>query len=239
MYKSFIATILIIFFSIACAWSMSPFFENDKTWVRKDYDPYMPDNGVFVYKYSVEKDTIVDNVTAKKIHIERLDNDERNSFREGFAIYYEENDCIFIVSEEDSFVKLMDFSVNVGDRVREDLIVTKTETINIKGVNRCVITIQRDSNPNDITYWIEGIGATKDNYMNAFESPVGRIDELVNCYLGDKCLYSEEDLNKLNEIENVITDTDESETLFDLNGQRIRHPQKGKIYIRGEEKVLW
>lgn len=122
--------------------------------------------------------------------------------------YLEENNIIY-TNYEGRYLPIIDFNLHKGDRIRINdgiereefsryCYVVNEEIIDIKGINRRILSIGSEENGSPFTYWIEGIGSIHDWIM--LEDPMPTCLEtylqrrrISACYLNNDCIFNYED----------------------------------------------
>lgn len=146
---------------------------------------------------------------------------------------YEEDGVLYMYYEEECmYVPMIDFNLEVGDAITEGGVVTNKEYVVIEGIERCLITIDK------IRYWCEGIGAIGDNFMTDMLRRIGHRCKMIECWMGDKCLYNATSIEGNNSVKYVLDENDENGMVYDMLGRRISKHMTGHIYIQDGKKHI-
>lgn len=178
-----------------------PYYELGKSWVYKSWSPYLSDEDAVYIKITVVRDTVVDNRHAFILMNENMYVKEKPTY----SIGAEENGSVCAYSEEQKkFYPVFDFGLDTGSVIDISFFdgfeeikagaaqVTNIRNINIEKNERKVLTLQSYPDKGAKHYWMEGIGSFDDFPMRLTEKPVGYIETLMECYLGDECLYKKD-----------------------------------------------
>lgn len=220
----------------ASLWAVAeslPVLEDGKKWVWYEDVPTSPDFEKRYFSQWIEGDTIIGGVRAFKLYTDtgdgRLSVDCRYE-SDGVVYYYD--------AKEEKFSPLLDFTVHTGDRIGDDITVVDDKIVGVRGIDRRVLSLERWNR--EMT-WVEGIGATQDDYIPIFDMPPGHVFVLSECYDGDgRMLYSrQDDYNSIAGITGIYADPDDSGTVYDLQGRAVAHPVPGNLYILSGKKVKW
>ena len=153
---------------------------------------------------------------------------------------YEENGVLWYLSiNEGVYLPVIDFNLEVGDKMDGgDEIVWKDSFI-IEGVVRCVIGI-KEPYSKKIYHWIEGIGAIEDCFLSSMAVPIGERFYMSECRMGDNVLfdYSRMDEYLASGVRTVGMTEDEEASLYDILGHRISAPVPGQLYIQDGKKHI-
>lgn len=132
---------------------------------------------------------------------------------------------------------LLDFNLNVGDKVNEVGTVVSVDYIDINNVQHKRITVI-DNCHNYQSYLVDGIGMSSTKY-SSYEL-TSYYEVLVSVYENGKCIFTEADFKKqATQIEKSLPIVEQNDSaLYDLCGRKIKVPQKGHIYIKRNKKFL-
>lgn len=210
------------------------------------------------YTATVDKDTIYDNQTWKKICL-KADKDGRD---EWYMLREEEGKLYVHFNDNDGFKKilLMDFNLQKGDEIeiitplystlqKEEKIGISTQTytrtiqdvdtINVDGVLRKRLTIDRDSDGKR-NCWIEGIGSNCTSWLTDFpKSTDGCYWVLGSCfYDGHEFTLDDFQAEPVSGINDVTFDKPRNNVMYDLTGKRLVTPHKNKVVISNGKKII-
>lgn len=220
----------------ASLWAVAeslPVLMEGKKWVWYEDVPTSPDFEKRYFSQWVEGDTIIGGVRAFKLYTDTGDGCVSVDCRyesDGVVYYYD--------AEEEKFSPMLDFNVHTGDKIGDDITVVDDKEISVRGIVRRVLSLERW---NRQMTWIEGVGATQDDYIPVFDMPPGHVFVLAECYSGEgRLLYSrEEDYTSIAGVGEINADAQGGGTVYDLLGRPVAHPMPGNIYILSGKKVKW
>ena len=227
-----------------------PLLEEGKRWnyIRDFARASGPEEYNYYYSYFVNGDTVINNITCKKIYMEK---DGSVTYK---AAMYEDGQKVYCFDNNSTESELLyDFGLCRYDKMtlekdNVEIICKYTKQSEYEGVNRKEIYwIMIDSYmsedyvermmslDNDIylSEWIEGIGSTQDLF---FTIPyAGNYCHIISCELNGKILYQNSYYTGIN---NIRTNSKTSSQIFDLSGRRLNSvPEKG-MYIKNGRKWL-
>ena len=246
---------------------MLKFFEDGKYWICEEVNPLTSHKRYF--KIIVDRTVTFNGHEAKVLIRETIGKGpERCEFAVGYeengCIYV--SWCIeefankmidFNVMPGEVISKLDEVGEPLGEYY--DLIVEDFDFINIDGCERKIIKLTTDYNCP--IYWIEDIGANM-SFGHITEVPFAlggpeedveeyyfwNFNRVIACYKDAKCLFTNEilqqyesgnkDLSSINQSLPYNKQTD-SESIFDLMGRKVTHPQPGHIYITPSGKRVY
>lgn len=217
-----------------------PVLEVGKSWTYKTlyaHDDPCTENPYPYFTLTVYK---VINEDGRDIFLLRPNYVEENNFNDADAGRgYEESGVVWHYSyEEDEYLPMVDFNVNVGDIISDEAEVISKEYVEIQGITRCLITIKPFWTKAHY-YWCEGIGAISDWFISPVIKHLGESVVMTECWLDNNCLYNEDSLDKyLNRVE-ILNKENEDSTIYDINGNRVDTPEKGNLYIQSSKKIIW
>ena len=152
---------------------------------------------------------------------------------------YEEDGVLWFFSYEDEeYVPMIDFNLEVGDKILDYEEVVWKELVVIEGIERCVMAIHTPGSK-VMDYWIEGIGAMGDTYLSSLVCHIGERSRIIECRMGHTCLFSYDQMDKyLSEARTLTVKKDADTSLYDMMGRRISSPAPGQLYIRDGKKYI-
>lgn len=232
-HVSVIITMIIIGVLITPCLGTEPaedYFAKGKTRIYKYIQECSSDTTY--YKYSVEKDTVINGIDYHKIIGCDLKDGE-----DWWYLGYENSGRIYhIIENYDNSVLIPyeDYSLEEGEMApyfnsdtntyeNYGLLIGKVQYLLIKGVTRKVMTINYH-NGKFADFWVEGIGAVYSHYMCG--QPVHGTKTLIGCYLDGVCLFDSDDIPLLSSV--TCTETDLRLKIFpdriyyDAGSERIR-----------------
>lgn len=247
--KQFTLVILVLLTQNLYVQAQQELYVTGKVWVYRHYHPYFPDiDPEYYYKTYVVGDTIVNETKATRICTERMDNGEK-----WYGAVYEDKGRVYSISNGE-FRPMIDFSLHLGDvfyMVNPNpyndepselgpMIIVGEEIYNIEGIGRRVLVwTARDDNFEYRCYWVDGIGAPYNDYLTVGVT-YGACEELVECYDGDRLIYSKARFDELiTGIDEIASDKRPDEEVYDLTGRRVANPVKGRLYVKSHTKVVW
>lgn len=153
---------------------------------------------------------------------------------------YEEDGVVWLFYREDQkYIPMIDFNLEVGDSLFNGWKVAWKERILIEGIERYVLAIQ-NSGSRIVDYWIEGIGAVGDTYVSPLLMPTCyEMSRIIECRMGDRCLLQYDRIDSyLSEVRSLKAEMDGDASVYDVLGRRIAKPAPGQIYIQGGRKHI-
>ena len=228
MNKVFLFLSIALFAILPC---QSQTLSDGRVWnfVQRMYEH---DNIEKAYTVSVSGDTIANGQQCKKlVKVYQEDPDHPTTFAA-----FEKDAKIYGVFGEETKL-LLDFSLRVGDKANEFGTVSSVDYIDINNVRHKRITIFYDKY-NYYSYLVDGIGWSSTKY-SAYEV-TSYYDVLVSVSENGKCIFKDSDFSKHpTGIDNKpeIEKKDDA-PWYDLSGRRVLVPQKGRVYIKGNKKVI-
>ena len=152
---------------------------------------------------------------------------------------YEEDGVLWYFSvDELEYLPMIDFNLEVGDKVYIREVIWKG-TVNIEGIERCVMAIHSPGSDEKVFYWCEGIGAINDAFLSPMiMSMCGKGVYMTECWMGDKCLFDKSRFDVAVAEVNSLTVQNESKDIYDMMGRRISSPAPGQLYIRDGKKYI-
>lgn len=215
---------------------------------RWEYKAYPIAFGITIRETVVDVTTINDR-EVYKILIDSPDRPQKSPI----TIYRYEDNGVIYESYNDEFYPIMDFnvdeggmldyhSISTGDYYEDYINVLSVENVEIKGIERRLITCDTPSYPYPAGMWLEGIGSLTSNFfMTSIPTNTYTpfIETLMKCYEGDECIYSHEDLFPESQVDEITTQNDLSSDIYDLMGRKVDKPQPGSLYIQNGKKIIF
>lgn len=147
------------------------------------------------FEISVSGDTLVNGRVCKRVVISGSGGYEKH------IAAYEEDGKLYAYAYEggltgnrDTPILLMDFTLSKGDSKHdeyEEYDVLDVDYVMLGGVSRRRLKINGGSNEGHYTYWIEGIGATEDNWLTAVPRPTNGQRVMLESYYENGTLIFE------------------------------------------------
>ncbi len=217
-------------------------FELGKVWILVTHQGCDPERPEKYTRRTVVGDTLVEGHLAAKILVEDIDASGRPLVdSQRYSVQYEENGAIYSFSaSKRQYVKLIDCNADAGDIIDSSVEVLAVDYIVFHGILRKVLTVM-PLYAGVRCYWIEGIGANQNLYINPSIQAIGHYTEILECRLGDSVLYTKEDLdNMTSSTPEMGTEVDNSAhpVYYDLKGNKVVEPESGRIYINNRKKIL-
>lgn len=194
------------------------------------------------HTYVLKGDTVLGRVSYKKLF---LDGIFISGLREENGRIYE---CYWDgVPEQPIFNYSLQtgdvFNDFVDDNTKMQVKLVREVVINGKS-HRCLDMWAYDEGHEVIDglvdYWIEGIGCMGGPHFPFWWSASQLL--LLSCYDGEECLFSYEDIHKMqtaNIIAELKTNENNGDSLFyDLQGRRMTTPQRNGLYIKNGKKFV-
>lgn len=182
-------------------------------------DGHNPDGQHVYICMTVIGDTIVGEYEGRKLqNIQQNPTEDlsRPFITEHIFVVKEKDGCTYSYDDElDYWIPQCDFTLTVGDTIkycqytydgpvqfRDGMIVSRSETINIRGVNRKVLTLESVEGKY-VDNWIEGIGSIHNRYSGFGSWTHGSLTTMLDCYVDDICVYQDGDLDEYNELPSI------------------------------------
>ena len=186
---------------------------------------------------SIQGDTVFDGRIYKKMV---------DGYGKFIYAFYQEGCKIYRFHPSEKTELLYDFGLEEGDTFRSidglDYMVSKVDTIHVKGVDRKRLKIDRNDGESKgfVDYWVEGIGCSGVPYFTYWFEVIGSYPQMLSCYQGDELLFEKSDFNapgvkETQEEEYEIDDNDYKPfvEIGDPNGPgkswRVIHTMPGEI----------
>lgn len=186
------------------------------------------------YTIQVKGDTIIDNHRCKQAYSPEYDIQQT---------LYEEGRKVYLVDADGNPEVLLDFNLQEGDWIdgvtnvawvrNQENLGYHYRTITIDTGLDCESYFEGDTEP--WTYsLIEGIGVSKDQFLNHRFLNNNTISYLMKCWKQGKLVYQ---VSEYNLVDEIFTDS-ESSIIYDLQGHRLKAISQEGIYIIGNKKIL-
>ena len=210
---------------------------DDTKWECMTVQKYHPEN-MSICTARVAGDTIIGNRTCKQVAF---------SGRNINKVVFEEGRKLYLVSDDNAPVVLLDFGLLRDDAIDEVTYVFDTGVIENQGNSYRTITIDTGLEcasyyAGDDAPWyytlIEGIGVNKDEYLTERLIQEGEdfVSYLLRCWKGGTLVYQDPFYGTTNGIRQIAPGL--PPTIYDLQGRQLRNvPQKG-LYITGDRKII-
>lgn len=207
------------------------------------------------FEISVSGDTIVNGNTCKRL----VFRDSCSGKRITDVAAYEQNGKVFAycyekatpdAGNEDTPTLLMDFTLKKGESRNdeyESYEVLDVDYISAGGANRLRLKVNGGSNSGKYTYWIEGIGATEDNWMTLIMRPTnGQRVLLESCYENEELLFKNNEIpddmiSRISEIFKTSLSDVSVNRVYSLDGRYLGMSESGLphgIYVVNGKKVV-
>lgn len=223
---------------------------------KRKYLPVLEIGKTWIYNgYNVRDETYNDNdlfeFTAR-MTVEENGHDVYLLFRKGFEDYpvdpevdhryirrvYEEDGVVWLrIRDDDVYDPIIDFNMEVGEKFDDNIEVVCKESVMIEGVERLVMGV-RDPYGTHVYYWIEGIGCIDDYYMTPIGVILGDRVRMIECRMGDTCLFDRNRWDAYISGVPSISASNEVAPCYDILGRRIAQPAPGQLYIQGGKKHI-
>ena len=229
------------------------FTENHKVWkyvmvARPEYD----------YEFYTDGDTIIGGQVSIKLFSNNYR--ETSGYYEG-ALYDEGTKTYFCQAGENEFKLLIDFSISVGDTLRNGYAYVESEKVEEKDEHsfrtlRCYhkeYDVESDSiNSRYVGYLIEGIGSTGPYLLYPIYWSSWDWRRLAACFVDGKLIYhtSYYDPSKIEEINAPSSShsfKSNNNAVYDLSGRRVANSSEFQgssfrlpkgVYIQGGKKFV-
>ena len=149
-----------------------------------------------------------------------------------------------LTGNRDTPILLMDFTLSKGDSKHdeyEEYDVLDVDFVMLGGVSRRRLKINGGSNEGHYTYWIEGIGATEDNWLTAVPRPTnGQRVMLESCYENGTLIFENSEIP--DDMKSSITSVRTTKAMdgkeYDLSGCTISGSRHAGVVIKNGKKIL-
>ncbi len=236
------------------------FFEDGKSWHCTMLDPET--SNLLKVKVSVVGDTVVSGIPARILESELIETGEKYPNR---RVVKEEDGAVsvwlngefrllFDLGAGEEIITLRDYFGNPLYDFEWGMQTGACVYRDIEGIVRKVYQIHfGDGEVFSLSaqYIIDGIGSYLCEFVTrgTSEDPYWNYRWLDECYLNDRLVYSENNYLEypivdpsadpnLSSIKGVVND-DIDESLYDLMGRKVKHPQPGHIYITPSGKRVF
>lgn len=214
-------------------------FHEGRTWVFL----HLGGDGYSYSTVEVSGDTIIGGIECKKLHYYDEDGQEYDTgggYETGGKVYVSTG--INLAGSDSKFRLVMDFSLQKGDEFYgykgEKCTVYSDDTIEVCGIKRRRLTIRSGLGG----YWVEGIGCSCGySEMNPPLLNDGSLNYYIyECYDNGELVFKMSDFDSpiVTGIETVDAGTNADGAIYDVEGRRVKAPEKGKIYIRNGKKFV-
>lgn len=153
------------------------------------------------------------------------------------SVLLEEDRIIYRYDEStNEFLPLMDFNLHKGDKVGDWGFVLSEDSVEAKSINYRRLAIGYEA-AEPLAYWVEGIGASKDNWITLFDTHIGEYSYMQECCENGKCIFSASDFIKdgISGITSPKVDSLKENTLYDLQGRKRSYLRKGDFIQNGKK----
>ena len=184
--------------SAASQTTFMPVLSEGKSWevttISWDYENFPNSNDTTgYYAVSVCGDTIVNNLTCKKIEIVPKGNQKSSKT----AVAYEKDGKVWNVNSNGEMVLIFDIGLHQYDEVDAGYVV-KEDFISVNGFNRKRLLIDSGIDSDDYSYYVvEGIGISSDKWVSNLV--VGNENEytiMLSCSENGEIVFTKEDFSK-------------------------------------------
>ena len=210
---------------------------DDTKWEYMTVQKYHPEN-MSICTARVAGDTIIGNRTCKRVAF---------SGHNINKVVFEEGRKLYLVSDDNTPVVLLDFGLLKGDALDEVTSVFDTSVIENQGNRYRAITIDTglecashyagDDAPWHYTL-IEGIGVNKDEYLTERLIQEGEdvVSYLLRCWKGGTLVYQDPFYGTTNGIRKIVPRL--PLTIYDLQGRQLKNALQKGLYINGDRKII-
>ena len=184
--------------SAASQTTFMPVLSEGKSWevttISWDYENFPNSNDTTgYYAVSVCGDTIVNNLTCKKIEIVPKGNQKSSKT----AVAYEKDGKVWNVNSNGEMVLIFDIGLHQYDEVDAGYVV-KEDYISVNGFNRKRLLIDSGIDSDDYSYYVvEGIGISSDKWVSKLG--IGNENEytiMLSCSENGEIVFTKEDFSK-------------------------------------------
>ncbi len=184
--------------SAASQTTFVPVLSEGKSWevatISWDYENFPNSNDTTgYYAVSVCGDTIVNNLTCKKIEI--VPNGNQKSSKT--AVAYEKDGKVWNVNSNGEMVLIFDIGLHQNEEVDAGYVL-KEDFISVNGFNRKRLLIDSGIDSDDYSYYVvEGIGISSDKWVSKLG--IGNENEytiMLSCSENGEIVFTKEDFSK-------------------------------------------
>ena len=243
-------TIFILSTSMAIAdggsGSSEPFIVEGKVW----YYEHTDHRGSYLFKVYFEGDTVIGGQVCKKL-VEARPGYEPYSY----CACREDNGKVWIyyslyTGQPFQQWLLYDFTCHEGGTLEnvflsqdDPVVVDEVTPINSFGRSRLRFAVKQEETGPAI-YWLEGVGGRFDFYNSVWGGPViGASERFYSCELdgeviADQSSFGDAALQTTGLEEVIKEEITMQDTFYNLEGQLVRHPIPGHVYIQRGKKFF-
>lgn len=229
-------------FDIAAFVPTNTYYTIGKMWKEYTFDRIMEDepNMSEILEISVVEDIEFANMNCRKLR------SVSSRFPgESFSIGCDYNGKVYRFDEESRRFRLaMDFNLEVGDLAYPADPMSEVVSVDYVGVNgaQCKRIAFKGAEGEDQMwrYWVEGVGASDNNYMYPVVMPVGWSRRMEECYDGEDLIFTYNDFSAPSGICRIFgeNETTDDVRIYDLVGRRFSEPLSPGIYVRDGSKFI-
>ncbi len=254
----FVAIVLLQIVNVMAQDKYESILSSSRVWTlnsRPVVDPNLHSDLYYIEEMKLNGDTIIDGIHFAQIYHRKCRNDQvmtKEWFATNIFIGQDGGKVYQYFSSAPKMRLDMDLSLQTGDKfdcqfysnpkdtVLTFVVTAASDTIlessTDKKVRRC-IHILSENYPKLSEIWIEGIGSLKYGLLGFtyYFEMVGAIPKMIKCVDDDMILYKYDvvtDIKHQKFSKNVFNNT-----IYDLNGRKMRQPRKG-IYIHKGKKQI-
>ena len=240
----YILPLLLLLLSMnAKAQDYLPVLTEGKVWNCLYKDLSLSGNDPIKFQISVAGNAVVDNKNCKKLLFHYPGGERKdytvNAYEEGkklYAYYYDGGEAPTL---------LIDFNLKKGDERQDDeqwyKVLDVDSVTTGDNVKRLRLKIDGGSNTEKCTYWIEGVGATEDNWVTQVPRPTnGETKMLESCYDNGVCIFQNDKLPDY--MKSGITSIRTTKAMdgkeYNLSGCAISGNRHAGVVIKNGKKIL-
>ena len=195
---TFLGLLMMTSASAASQTTFMPVLSEGKSWevatISWDYENFPNSNDTTgYYTVSICGDTIVNNLTCKKIEIVAKDNQKSPKT----SVAYEKDGKVWNVNSEGEMKLIFDIGLHQYDEVDAGYVL-KEDYISVNGFNRKRLLIDSGIDSDDYCYYVvEGIGISSDKWVSNLV--VGNENEytiMLSCSENGEIVFTKEDFSK-------------------------------------------
>lgn len=234
-----------------------PILKDGRKWlVSVQWDE--EDDNIERYWFTVDKDTVINDIEAKKIICNNADNQEEkevsyatddNGSLYGFYLYNNWKGVYEWIEED---VIRIDCEAGMDFESAGRIMASGIDYISVGDSQRRRITLNAPDFPElGNFYWVEGIGASSSRgwLFKWFPIPGGPciksccfwayLATVEEIYDNDELIFKKEDFTQGLGIEYISRDDEaRDDIIYDMFGRRVSSPQKGSVYISNGRKFI-
>lgn len=213
-----------------------------KKWIEYSFDRFMEDVPEMSETFEI---SVAEDIEFANMNCRKLSSVSSRFPGESFSVGCDYNGKVYRFDEESRRFRLaMDFNLEVGDLAYPADPMSEVVSVDYVGVNgvQCKrIAFKGSEEEGQIwRYWVEGVGASDNNYMYPVVMPVGWSRRMEECYDGDDLIFTYKDFSTPSGICRIFEGDEavDNVRVYDLMGRGVSGSLSPGIYVRGGSKFI-